>query len=178
MWGHSQHWSLMYIPRNVRGNPVFGLSCIQGPNDFTHILQDHFTGTGTSYSAIDATIKHMGKIMCMHTSYCNTQTQGGQQNISRWMRPRDEAPMWASHDLGLTLIFVLHDDVIKWIRNIFRVTGPLRRGFTGHRWIPLTKASDAELWCFLWSASWISGWINNREAGDFLDAIVLIMTSL
>ena len=22
----------------------------------------------------------------------------------------------------------------------------------GHRWIPLTKASDAELWCFLWSA--------------------------
>ena len=24
---------------------------------------------------------------------------------------------------------------------------------TGHRWIPLTKASDAELWCFLWYAS-------------------------
>ena len=23
---------------------------------------------------------------------------------------------------------------------------------TGHWWIPLTKASDAELWCFLWSA--------------------------
>ena len=25
--------------------------------------------------------------------------------------------------------------------------------FTGHRWIPYTKASDAELWYFLWSAS-------------------------
>ena len=24
--------------------------------------------------------------------------------------------------------------------------------FAGHRWIPRTKASDAELWCFLWSA--------------------------
>ena len=24
---------------------------------------------------------------------------------------------------------------------------------TGHRWIPLTKASDAELWWFLWFAS-------------------------
>ena len=35
--------------------------------------------------------------------------------------------------------------------NIFRVTGPLRREFTGHRWIPRTKASDAELWRFLWS---------------------------
>ena len=36
--------------------------------------------------------------------------------------------------------------------NIFRVTGPLSGEFTGHRWIPLTKASDAELWSFLWSA--------------------------
>ena len=29
----------------------------------------------------------------------------------------------------------------------FRVTGPLCGEFTGHQW----KASDAELWCFLWS---------------------------
>ena len=36
--------------------------------------------------------------------------------------------------------------------NMFRVTGPLWGEFTGHQWIPLTKASDAELWCFLWSA--------------------------
>ena len=36
--------------------------------------------------------------------------------------------------------------------DIFRVTGPLWGEFTGHRWIPLTKASDAELWRFLWSA--------------------------
>ena len=37
--------------------------------------------------------------------------------------------------------------------NIFRVTGPLCGEFTGHRWIPLTKAIDAELWFFLWSAT-------------------------
>ena len=37
--------------------------------------------------------------------------------------------------------------------NFFRVTGPLCGEFTGHRWIPHTKASDAELWCFLWSVS-------------------------
>ena len=35
--------------------------------------------------------------------------------------------------------------------NIFRVTGPLCEGFTGRRWIPLTKANGAELSCFLWS---------------------------
>ena len=38
------------------------------------------------------------------------------------------------------------------IGNIFRVTGLLCGEFTGNRWIPLTKASDAELWCFLGSA--------------------------
>ena len=50
--------------------------------------------------------------------------------------------------------------------NIFRVTGHLCGEFTGHRWIPHTKASDAELWCFLWYLPEYYGWLNNREAGD------------
>ena len=37
--------------------------------------------------------------------------------------------------------------------DIFRVTGHLCGEFTGPRWIARTKASDAELWCFVWSAS-------------------------
>ena len=37
--------------------------------------------------------------------------------------------------------------------NTFRVTGPLWEESTGHRWIPLTKANDAELWCFVLCAS-------------------------
>ena len=49
--------------------------------------------------------------------------------------------------------------------NIFHVTGPLCGEFTDHRWIPLTKASDARLCCFLWSAP-NNDWVNNREAGD------------
>ena len=36
--------------------------------------------------------------------------------------------------------------------NIFRITGLLCGDFPGDRGIPRTKASDAELWCFLWSA--------------------------
>ena len=52
-----------------------------------------------------------------------------------------------SHHVNLTRCL---DDVIRW-KN-FRVTDPLWEESTGHRWIPLTKASDAELWCFLWSA--------------------------
>ena len=37
--------------------------------------------------------------------------------------------------------------------NISPATGPLWRESIGHRWISLTKASDAELWCFLWFVS-------------------------
>ena len=44
----------------------------------------------------------------------------------------------------------------SWWRHqmgtFFRITGHLCGEFTGHWWIPHTKASDAELWCFLWSA--------------------------
>ena len=36
-------------------------------------------------------------------------------------------------------------------RNIFHITGPLCGEFTSHWWIPHTKASDAQLWGFLWS---------------------------
>ena len=50
--------------------------------------------------------------------------------------------------------------------NNFRVTGHLCREFTGHRWIPRTKASDAELWCFSLICAVITDWVNNRVAGD------------
>ena len=52
------------------------------------------------------------------------------------------------------------------IGNIFRATGHLCGEFTGHWWIPRTKASDAELWCFILVSARINGWVNNREAGD------------
>ena len=35
--------------------------------------------------------------------------------------------------------------------NLFPVTDPLCGEFTGHWCVPFTKASDVELWCFLWS---------------------------
>ena len=41
-----------------------------------------------------------------------------------------------------------HDDVIKW--KHFLCYWPFV--CTSHRWIPCTKASDADLWCFHWSA--------------------------
>ena len=59
--------------------------------------------------------------------------------------------------------------------NIFRITGPLCGEVTGES--PLTKASDAELWCFLWSAP--ERTIEQAiETPVIWDAIVLILTSL
>ena len=61
--------------------------------------------------------------------------------------------------------------------NIFHVTGSLWGESTGPRWIPLTKTSDAELWCFLWSAP--EQMAEQRiEASVIWDAITLIVTSL
>ena len=49
--------------------------------------------------------------------------------------------------------------------NISQVTGPLWGEFTGHRWIPFTKASDALMFSLIFA--WTNGWANHREAGDF-----------
>ena len=56
-----------------------------------------------------------------------------------------------------------HDDVIKW--KHFPRHWPFVQGIHRSRWIPRTKASDAELWWFLICAR-INDWVNNREAGD------------
>ena len=61
--------------------------------------------------------------------------------------------------------------------NIFRVTGSLCEESTGHRWIPVTKASDAELWCFLWSPPEQTA-EQTIEMSVMWDAITFIMTSL
>ena len=50
--------------------------------------------------------------------------------------------------------------------NIFRVASPLWWESTGHRWIPLTRASYAGLLRFSLICGWINEWANNREAGD------------
>ena len=64
---------------------------------------------------------------------------------------------------NLMQVLALHDPQFA---HIFRVTGPLCGEFTGHRWIPLTKASDAELWFFSMICARINGWVNIRKSGD------------
>ena len=59
--------------------------------------------------------------------------------------------MWYTQPI-FTDIGHISYDIVTSNGDIFRITGPLCGEFIGPRWIPLTQASDAELWCFLWSA--------------------------
>ena len=62
-------------------------------------------------------------------------------------------------------LIILHDDVIKW--KHFPRNLPFVRGIHRSRWIPHTKASDAELsWMLSLICIWIKGCIYNPEAGD------------
>ena len=66
--------------------------------------------------------------------------------------------------------------------NIFRVTGPLFGEFTGHRWIPLTKASDVLMLSLICAST--NGWVYNRDASDSIrhrahyDVTVMIIFTL
>ena len=71
-----------------------------------------------------------------------------------------DASCTETNKLHQSKVYSINDDVLAWKHmmtssngNIFRVTGHLCGEFTGPRRIPHTKASEAELWCFLWSAS-------------------------
>ena len=67
------------------------------------------------------------------------------------------------------------DDVIKW-KHLPRYW-PFVRGIHRSQWILRTKASDVELWCFLWSAP---EWTVEKKIVKLMiwDAIAPIMTSL
>ena len=70
---------------------------------------------------------------------------------------------------------VMHNDIIKW--KHFPCYWPFVRGTTGHWWIPLTQASDTELWCFLWSVPEQTV-EQTIKTSAIWDTIVLIIKSL
>ena len=79
-----------------------------------------------------------GDLRCIHTNHTSlywTDHNAKQSELAQYWLQRSIFMMMSSNE------------------NIFRVTGLLCGEFTGPQWIPHTKASDAELWCFLWSAS-------------------------
>ena len=89
--------------------------------------------------------------------------------------------LWRSFITGMTISSEATKIASTWWRHqmetLFRVIGPLWGESTGHRWIPLIKASVAELWCFLWPAHEQTV-EQTIETPVSWNAIALIMTSL
>ena len=75
---------------------------------------------------------------------------------SGWHRRRHTQYVWGKYNM-----------MTSSNGNIFRVTSPCWE-LAGHRWIPLTKASDVGHWCFLSFCAWTNGSVNNRDAGDLI----------
>ena len=69
--------------------------------------------------------------------YRGNQRQWGFSQINSSMKGRSAG-----------VFLLVHVMMTSSNRNIFRITGPLCGELTGHQWNPLTKASDAQLWCF------------------------------
>ena len=65
---------------------------------------------------------------------------------------------------------ILHMMTLSNEKIFSALLAPFWGEFTGHRWIPLTKAGDAELFSLI--CAWTNAWANHR------DVIALIVTSL
>ena len=129
----------------------------------THILQDCFIGSGQLYdysSSSEVTLKDMGKIGRYKTPMEHKKARTVWLLLVVFCNSRVQSTTMTSSNV-----------------NIFRVTGPSWVESTGHWWISLTKASDAELWCFLWSAP-EQTIEKTTETPAIWDAIALIMMSL
>ena len=141
---------------------------------FIHILERFFIGTGQSCPVL--VNLHWRKIdWYQNKSKCNTALTAGiflGMHYTWWQLPLYHASLKeyqllkeAHLTLGSPHIDVTnvsprdhfsyrpyscalpHDAVSKW-KQFPRYWPPWCREFTGHRWIPLSKASDAGLWFF------------------------------
>ena len=96
-----------------------------------------------------------------------TQRPSNAENVSIRWHHHQRIPQLLTHwswDIMVTSLQITFSYEFYWLKitefmmtssngSIFCVTGHLCGEFTSPRWIPHTKASDVELWCFLWSAS-------------------------
>ena len=120
---------------------------------FTKYLKE-ITSTSGIWPDIELFVQPLNQnnnkdIKCLH---CKSYVPRNHQ--SPMVSQQKVTIMWKCHDVFMQTANLqiaqspfIHDDVIKW-KDFPRYCGE----FIGHRWIPLTKASDSVLCCFLWSA--------------------------
>ena len=94
---------------------------------FLNILLKHFNSEQSRHASLSSILRHI-----WHASVHKVTAA------------------WMALPYLLPKMDTTHEDVVKW--KYFPRYWPFVRESTGLRWIPITKVSVAELWCFLWSA--------------------------
>ena len=75
--------------------------------------------------------------------------------------------LWSGQEYRIMSPYHKHDDVIKW--KHFLCYWPFVRGIRWPRWIPRTKARDAELWCFFILR--LNKWLSKQPLGWWLETL-------
>ena len=95
----------------------------------------------------------MTKELCESSRQLRRHVSETKSVLYCWSSQYDRVLRWQDLDITDEIIYLanpmslLHNDVIKK-ETFFVFTGPLWTESSDHPWIPLTKASDVELWCF------------------------------
>ena len=125
-------WSyktLLFLSANITGS-IISSTILEPP-----------PANGSDSAVSEETIlKYCGRNDCPSNSLNETQIAPPEKDVVSLEEPRDLVGHFEKGRQNLEY----HDDVIKW--KHFPRYWPFVREI--HRWIPLTKASDAELWCF------------------------------
>ena len=135
-WKHfPRYWSFV---RGIHRSPVSSPHKDQWCEDLMWHIKNHFTVmTNLFIMKLTAYVVQILQVVCNHTRHRTLRV--------RWS---SKLMMAMFYYVLTTLLFMMTSSN----GNIFRVTGLLCEEFTDHRWVPRTKASDAKLWCCLWSA--------------------------
>ena len=135
-------WSVQYIPKIAHDSRFVVIFCCGALNSYYSLL---LQWQWNKHRIVPVLMTQPWKLWViaanlprkMARSYAITKTQ----------QKRIHFLWYVSYTTDYGIIIMMSSN-----GNICRVTGPLCREFMGHRWIPLTMASDAELWCFFLSA--------------------------
>ena len=130
-------WRMCVVVKQIQSNPIIGLN-----NGSSSIRCKAIIWTNAGLLLIEWLGTNVSEIWMFVDQSCRLQNSG------HFSRPHCVECLGFSSHRNRTH---KNDMMTSSNGNIFHVTGPLCGEFTGHRWIPLTKASDVELWCFLWS---------------------------
>ena len=142
-------------PVRIMSRPLLSFTEVGIKYSIAHIIRDVLSDPwrNLSYNKLVKGTPGSKFASCVASTGCARNYHSKDDVIIQRKSQTNEGAI-SSHEnpfLKTLTLNLLHDDVIKW--KHFSRNWPFVRGIHRSRWIPHTKASDAELWFFLWSAS-------------------------